>query len=76
MTDVKLSDRTRRLIEAEIASGGYADPDEVVRAGIEALLERRASLDALHREVEVGLRDLRDGRVRAFEPRAFEPRLR
>ena len=76
MTDVKLSDQTRRLIEAEIASGGYADPDEVVRAGIEALLERRASLAALRREVEVGLGDIRDGRARAFEPRAFEPRLR
>lgn len=76
MTDLKLSERTRRLVEAEVAAGGYADPDEAVRAGIEALLERRARLDALRREVEVGLHDLRDGRCRAFEPRAFEPRLR
>ncbi|WP_443749724.1 type II toxin-antitoxin system ParD family antitoxin [Asticcacaulis solisilvae] len=52
---VILSEDHERFIEAQIASGRFADVSEVVSAGVALLEAREARLDVLRAEIQKGL---------------------
>ncbi len=54
-------------VEALVAKGRYGSKSEVIREGIRLVQEREARLAALHAEIEIGLADIRAGRVHAAE---------
>ena len=68
-----------RLMEAyvqrQIKSGSYANPSEVVRAGIRMLMERDGArqFHALTADLEAAVRDAEAGAFTEFDPSAYEP---
>lgn len=64
MKDYSLSPATERLIEKHVRSGSYRSPGEVISAAVRLLdrrKERRAKLEALRRELQVGIDELERG---------------
>lgn len=71
--NVVLTDHQEGLIGRLVESGRYQNASEVLREGLR-LLERReaealARLEALRQAVEVGARDLEEGRFDTLETR-------
>lgn len=69
--NVVLTDHQEALVADLVGSGRYQNASEVLREALR-LLERReaedaARLDALRAAVDVGLRDLDEGRATAFD---------
>jgi len=65
--NVSLTDHFSDFLDESVASGQFSNASEVVREGLR-LLERRQreealKLEALRAAVEVGLEDVRQGRV-------------
>jgi antitoxin ParD1/3/4 len=52
-----------KYVETLVEKGRYNSKSEVIREGIRLVQEREARLAALHAELEIGLTDLRAGRV-------------
>ena len=65
--NVSLSDEFVRFVNEEVASGEYASASEVVRDALRMLRRQKAAyeekLAILKREVELGLEDMRAGRI-------------
>jgi antitoxin ParD1/3/4 len=71
--NVVLTDHQEGLIGRLVESGRYQNASEVLREGLR-LLERREAedavrLEALRQAIEVGARDLEEGRFDALETR-------
>ena len=64
---IKLPDTVRAFAEAQVSKGGHGDVSEYVRALIEADPKRAAELEALHKEVALGMSDLEQGRYTDYE---------
>jgi antitoxin ParD1/3/4 len=54
------------IVERQLAKGGYAGPDEVVRAGLQLLEEQEAELEELRRLIDEGDADIAAGRVHRY----------
>ena len=76
MPNIHLTPQMQSFAEREIAAGAYANLSEVVRAGMRRLMEERgaAAFQALKRDLEEQVREIKEGRGTPFDPRAFEPR--
>ena len=76
MPNVHLTPQMQEFAEREIAAGGYANLSEIVREGMRMLMEKRgaAAFYALKADLEEQVRLTRAGKVKPFDPRAFEPR--
>jgi antitoxin ParD1/3/4 len=65
--NVSLTPKAEAFIAEKIASGAYASSSEVVRAGLRCLqqwhAEQDAKLEALRREVAMGIADADAGRM-------------
>lgn len=67
-----LSADTQRLIEQELRLGGYSNEDEVVRAALATLAERRSVVAA----IDEALDDMEAGRMQSREEFDREFRVR
>jgi putative addiction module CopG family antidote len=63
---IKLPDSVRAFAESQISRRGHGDLSEYVRALIEADRKRAAELEALRKEVALGVEDLEQGRFTDF----------
>jgi Arc/MetJ-type ribon-helix-helix transcriptional regulator len=64
---IQLPDSVRAFAEAQVSRRGHGDVSEYVRALIEADQKRAAELEALHKEVALGVEDLEQGRFTDYE---------
>jgi putative addiction module CopG family antidote len=60
---VSLPDTLEEFVLRRVEEGGFSDPSDYVRALIRADRERAARRAALLDDLDVGLRDLAEGRV-------------
>jgi antitoxin ParD1/3/4 len=69
--EVALTKDLEELIAEQVASGRYPSPGEVVRDALrlfqEQLLLRERKLEALRRDVQIGLQDLEDGEYDEYD---------
>jgi antitoxin ParD1/3/4 len=75
MPNIHLTAAMREYVQAQIASGAYANLSEVVRAGIRLLMEKDGARQfyALKAELEKAHAEAEGGAFESFDPRAFEP---
>ncbi len=73
MPNIHLTKPMKEFVEAQVASGAYANASEVVRDGMRRLMEAEGAFDALKTKVDAGVDDLRQGRTVWFDPHAYEP---
>lgn len=65
MKDYSLTPETERLIEKHMRSGRYRSPGDLIAAALRLLdrrKERRAELEALRRDIQVGIDELDQGK--------------
>ena len=69
--NVSLTPELERLVNQKVSSGLYNSASEVIRAGLRLLEEqdafKRAQLDNLRRDVQVGFDQIRQGKGRKYE---------
>jgi putative addiction module CopG family antidote len=63
-------------IDAQLATGGFSSPDEVLREAIEALERRQRGLSALRSLVEVAEQDVANGRVASLDRDSIQREVR
>lgn len=75
MPDVHLTEPMEAYVQGQIKSGAYADPSEVVRAGIRLLMERDGArrFYRLKADLEEAVREAEAGSFTDFDPGAYEP---
>ena len=75
MPNVHLTGPMEAYVQGQIRFGAYADPSEVVRAGIRLLMERDGARQfyALKAELEEAVREAEAGAFADFDPGAYEP---
>lgn len=75
MPNIHLTAPMQAYVQAQIASGAYANLSEVVRAGIRLLMEKEGARQfyALKAELEAAQAEAERGDFEVFDPRAFEP---
>ncbi|WP_339804136.1 type II toxin-antitoxin system ParD family antitoxin [uncultured Marinobacter sp.] len=77
--NVVLTDHQTQVIESLVASGRYQNASEVVRAGLRMIEEAEAvyedKLQALREAVNVGLKDVEEGRTMTFTSDEFSEYL-
>ncbi|MDE0627289.1 MAG: type II toxin-antitoxin system ParD family antitoxin [Bryobacterales bacterium] len=75
MPNVQLTEPMEAYVRGQIRSGAYANPSEVVRAGIRLLMERDGSRQfyALKADLEQAVREAESGAFSDFDPLAYEP---
>ena len=55
------------FVDSLVGNGRYNSKSEVIREGIRLVQEREARLAALHAEIEIGMADIKAGRVHDAE---------
>lgn len=70
--NVSLTPELEKYINDKVASGRYASASEVVREALRELEARERKLAALRADVELGMRDVEEGRVREATPEYWE----
>lgn len=74
--NVSLTSKLEELVNKKVASGRYNSASEVIREALRLLEERdqlrEMRLGALHEEIELGLKDLEEGRVHVFDAKFLE----
>ena len=75
MPDIHLNEPMEAYVQGQIKSGAYADPSEVVRAGIRLLMERDGARQfyRLKADLEEAVREAEAGGFTDFDPGAYEP---
>lgn len=61
--NVSLTKELEKYIASRVKTGMFGSASEVVREALRLLRERDAKLEYLRREIDIGLEDLRQGRV-------------
>lgn len=61
--NVSLTPELEKYIAARVKSGMFGSASEVVREALRLLRERDARIEYLRREIDIGLEDLKAGRV-------------
>ena len=74
MPNVHLTEQMESYVLGQIRSGAYANPSEVVCAGIRLLMERDGArqFHALKADLEEALREAQAGGFEEFDPLAYE----
>ena len=69
--NVSLTPVLEKMVQAKVASGLYNSASEVVREALRLLVEhermQQAKLEALREEVDIGLKDLDNGRFTEYD---------
>ncbi len=73
--NVSLTPELEKYINDKVASGRYASASEVVREALRVHEEREQKLAALRADIEAGLRDVEEGRVREATPEYWDDLL-
>lgn len=78
--NVSLTPQLEKLIEQKVREGNYQTASEVVREGLRLLAERdeRRSLELrrLREEIQVGLDDVRNGRIADLDMKRIKAEAR
>jgi antitoxin ParD1/3/4 len=61
--NVSLTPQLEKFVDERVAKGQYASASEVVRAGLRLLQARETAREALRRQVAVGLKQARRGKL-------------
>ena len=64
---INLPDSIRAFAESQVSRRGHGDVSDYVRALIEADQKRAAELEALRKEVALGVEDLEQGRFTDYD---------
>ena len=64
--NISLTPELEKFINDELESGDYKSANEVVREGLRLLRWRREKLDALRREIQLGIDAIEHGRFREY----------
>ncbi len=67
---ITLTDDLEELINEKVKSGSYKSADEVVMASLRLLEAREQGMEALRREIMLGVEDIREGRFAAYTTNA------
>ena len=59
--DISISEQIQQLIKQKVESGHYSSPDEIMDTALRLLDERDKKLEALRKDVQVGLDQLERG---------------
>lgn len=77
---IKLPDELEQFVREKMASGKYASIDEVVAEALTVLrnIERilPSAQDDLRREIDLGLQDIEEGRVDAWDVEDLKEEIR
>ena len=63
---ITLTEELEELINEKIKSGEYKSADEVVVASLRLLKAQEKGMDALRREIMLGVEDIQEGRFTTF----------
>lgn len=63
---ITLTDDLEELINEKVKSGAYKSADEVVMASLRLLEAQEQGMEALRREITLGVEDIREGRFTAY----------
>ncbi len=78
--NVSLTPRLEKLVNGKVASGLYHSASEVVREGLRLLTQqdeiRQQRLNALRREIALGLEDARRGELKPLDMGAIKTEVR
>lgn len=74
MPNVRLTEPMEAYVQEQVKSGTYANPSEVVRAGIRLMMERDEAWQfyALKADLEHAVQDAEAGEFADFDPRNYE----
>ncbi len=61
--NVSLTEELQKFVQDKVKSGLYRSASEVVRDSLRSFKKREAGLIELRHEVDIGLRDIKDGKV-------------
>ncbi|MDO5706843.1 MAG: type II toxin-antitoxin system ParD family antitoxin [Paracoccus sp. (in: a-proteobacteria)] len=73
MPDIQLTEPMQDRIRRQIAQGAYADPSDVVRAGLRLLMEQDGARQFYALKAELDRAAADTGAAPDFAPRAYEP---
>lgn len=75
MPNVRLTEQMEAYVHRQVRSGAYANPSEVVRAGLRLLMERDGARQfyALKAGLEEAVREAEAGEFEEFDSLACEP---
>jgi antitoxin ParD1/3/4 len=66
--NISLPPQLEKFVKRKVASGKYGSASEVIREALRLMddveKERKAQLDELRREIQIGIDDVEQGRVR------------
>ena len=64
---ITLTNDLEELINEKIKSGAYETPDEVIRASLRLLKAREEGVEALRKEILLGVEDIQHGRFTSVD---------
>lgn len=70
--NVSLTKELEKYIASRVKTGMFGSASEVVREALRLLRERDARIEYLRREIDIGLEDLRQGRVVEIDDKMAE----
>jgi antitoxin ParD1/3/4 len=77
---VKLSKSLEKYVRDQVDSGKYASADDVIRKALVVMKNVEKILpsaeDDLRREIDIGIRDIEQGRVSDWNPEEMKQRIR
>lgn len=65
--NVSLTKELEKFVQDKVKSGLYRSSSEVIRDCVRRFKQDDAQLTALRREIDVGLKDIEEGRVKELE---------
>ena len=66
MLDAPFPDELQQLIADEMSAGSYANPQDVVTAGVQLLRQQREELERLKAEVQIGIDQMERGEYNEY----------
>lgn len=63
---ITLTDEIEELISEKVKSGAYQSADEVIIASLRLLKAQEKGMEALRREIMLGIEDIRQGRFTTY----------
>jgi antitoxin ParD1/3/4 len=64
--NVEVTPELEKFVNERIENGDYKSPNEVVQEGLRLLRLRREKLEALRREIQIGIDDIEHGGFREY----------
>lgn len=63
---ITLTDELEELVNEKVKSGSYKSADEVVMASLRLLKAQEEGMEALRREIMIGVGDIQEGRFATY----------